>query len=123
MKKDVHIVMKIIAFPLIAYLFAGTFALYVIVQLEQLIQVIGEKTKSRYFNDEFKIILYHKKHFWFTFFFFIFFPFLLIYYAVLLIVADSIYLYEYVITTVEILYEKVIEEVQLLWKKISTIFK
>jgi hypothetical protein len=123
MKKDVHIVIQIIAFPLTVYLFIGTFFLFSILKIEQLIQVIGKKTKSHYFNKDFKVIIYHKMHFWFTFFFFIFFPFLLIYYAGLLTIVSSIYLYEYVIATVEILYEKVIEQVQLLWKKISNMFK
>jgi hypothetical protein len=123
MKKDIPIVMQIIAFPLTAYLIVATFFLLSVSKLEELIQVIGKKTKSHYFNSDFGIILYHKIHFWFTFFFFIFFPFLLIYYVGLLIVASIIYLYEYVIATVEILYEKVIEQVQLLWEKISDMFK
>jgi hypothetical protein len=123
LNKDVHILVKIIFSPLIAYLFIGTCFLFVIFIIEQQIKTIGQKIKSHYFKNEFKVIEYHHKNFGFTFFFFLFFPFLLIGYVSLLIAAGIIYIYEYVVKTVEILYEEVIEQVQELWKNISNMFK
>jgi hypothetical protein len=122
-KKDVPLVVKVVFFPLIVYLFIGTSFLFLITKIEQLIESIGQKTKSQYFKNDFKVIERHRKGIWDTIFFFILFPYLLIRNIVLLITVGFKYIYEYVIETVEVLHKKVIEQVQLIWEQISKMFK
>jgi hypothetical protein len=117
MKKP-SIITQIIFSPLTIWLAIGTIFLLVLYKFELSIKSIGIETKSHFFKYDFKSIEYHKISFWATFFFFIIFPFLLVKDIALFIGVMFIYIYEYVVNTVEELYNKVVQEVQLLWERI-----
>lgn len=121
--KKLNPIMQILFFPLTVWLAIGTFFLLLLSKFELGIKSIGNETKSYYFKYKFNPTEYHKLSFWATFFFFIVFPFWLIKDLVLFLSATFIYIYEYVVSSVELLYQKIIQQVQILWENISNLFK
>lgn len=117
MKKP-SIITQIIFSPLTLWLSIGTIFLLLLYKFEVSIKIIGNETKSHFYKYDFKPIEYHKLSFWATFFFFVIFPFLLLKDIALFIGVMFIYIYEFVVNTVEELYRKVVNEVQSLWERI-----
>lgn len=117
MKKP-SIITQIIFSPLTLWLSTGTIFLLLLYKFEISIKNIGNETTSHFYKYDFKPKEYHKISFWATFFFYVIFPFLLLKDIALFIGVMFIYIYEFVVNTVEELYHRVVSEVQSLCEKI-----